>query len=83
MYDLREAVEAVKAVREVSAKPVVCEMTMDRKKRGFFTLVGDSPEKAVEILVAAGADVIGANCSITSGEMVEMDTETGGIESLT
>ena len=80
MYDVREAVEAIRAVREVSDKPIVCEMTMDRKKKGYFTIVGDSPEKAVEILVAEGASVIGANCSIASGEMIDL---AGEMRSLT
>lgn len=75
MYDMREALEAVRAVREVSGKPVVCELTMERKKRGFFTLVGDSPAAAGEALPAAGADVIGANCSVTSAEMIALAAE--------
>jgi 5-methyltetrahydrofolate--homocysteine methyltransferase len=45
---------------------------MDRKKKGYFTIVGDSPEKQVEVLLAEGADVIGANCSITSGDMIDL-----------
>ena len=52
MYDIREAVEAVRAVREVSDRPVVCELTMDRKKKGYFTIMGDSPVKAAETLAA-------------------------------
>ncbi|MCK4550282.1 MAG: homocysteine S-methyltransferase family protein, partial [Candidatus Krumholzibacteria bacterium] len=50
-------------------------LTMDRKKKGYFTIDGDSPGKAVEILVAEGAAVIGANCSITSGEMIDLAVE--------
>jgi methionine synthase I (cobalamin-dependent) len=80
MYDIKEAVEAIRAVREVSDKPIVCELTMERKKRGYFTIMGDSPEKAAEILVAEGASVIGANCSITSGEMIDL---VGEMRSLT
>ncbi len=72
MYDIREAVEAIRAVKEVSDKPIVCELTMDRKKKGYFTIVGDTPEKAIDILVDEGAAVIGANCSITSGEMLDL-----------
>ncbi len=75
MYDIREAVEAIRAVKEVSGKPIVCELTMDRKKKGYFTIVGDSPEKAAEVLIAEGAAVIGANCSITSGEMIDLAVE--------
>ncbi len=72
MYDIREAVEAIRAVKEVSDKPIVCELTMDRKKKGYFTIVGNSPAEAAETLVAEGAAVIGANCSITSGEMLDL-----------
>jgi methionine synthase I (cobalamin-dependent) len=72
MYDLREAVEAVRAVREVSEKPIVCELTMERKKRGYFTMVGDTVAVAVAKLPATGADVLGANCSITSSEMIDL-----------
>lgn len=75
MYDIREAVEAIRAAREVSDKPVICELTMEKKKKGYFTIVGDSPAKAVEVLVAEGAAVIGANCSITSGEMIDLAAE--------
>ncbi|MDD3643029.1 MAG: homocysteine S-methyltransferase family protein [Candidatus Krumholzibacteria bacterium] len=75
MYDIREAVAAVRAVREVSVKPVVCELTMERKKRGYFTIVGDTPARAAEELPAAGADMIGANCSMASAEMIDLASE--------
>lgn len=75
MYDIREAVEAIRAVREVSDKPIVCELTMELKKRGYFTIVGDSPAKAADELPAAGANVIGANCSISSADMIGLAAE--------
>jgi methionine synthase I (cobalamin-dependent) len=75
MYDISEAVEAIRAVKEVSGKPVICELTMDRKKRGYFTIVGNSPADAVETFLAEGVSVIGANCSITSGEMIDLVVE--------
>jgi len=75
MYDIREAVAAIRAVREVSGKPIVCELTMERKKRGYFTIVGDSTAKAAQALPAAGADAIGANCSIASADMIDLVAE--------
>ncbi len=70
MYDIREAVEALRAIREVSNKPVVAEMTFDRKPNGYFTMMGNTPEEAVEVLPGEGADVIGANCSVSSSDMM-------------
>ncbi|MBU8920615.1 MAG: homocysteine S-methyltransferase family protein [Bacteroidales bacterium] len=75
MYDIREAVEALRAVREISGKPVIVELTFDRKPRGFFTLMGDTPEKAAGILSSEGADVIGANCTIQSDVAAELTGE--------
>jgi len=72
MFDVREALEAVRAVREVSGKPVVVELTFEKKPKGFFTLMGDSPEDGIEALLKGGADVVGANCTITSDVMVEL-----------
>lgn len=70
MYDVREALSALRAVREVSGKPVVVEVTFERKPRGFFTLVGDTPERAAELL--GEADVLGANCTLDSTGMIEL-----------
>ncbi|MBN1165340.1 MAG: homocysteine S-methyltransferase family protein [Candidatus Krumholzibacteriota bacterium] len=75
MYDLREAVEALRAVREVSDKPAVVELTFDLKSRGYFTLVGDTPRKAAAVLEAEGADMIGANCTLTSDKMIGLVSE--------
>lgn len=63
--DLYEIVEAVKAAHEVGATgapslPVVASVTFTRDDR---TLLGDDPDKVSRTLAAAGADVIGVNCS--------------------
>lgn len=75
MYDLREAVEALRAVKEVSNLPAVVTLTFDRKPRGFFTMMGDTTDKAVETLLREGAGVIGANCSLQSGDMIDLAEE--------
>ena len=75
MYDVREAVEALRAVREVSGLPAVATLTFDRKPRGFFTMMGDAPENAIEALLKEGASVVGANCTLQSGEMIELAEE--------
>jgi methionine synthase I (cobalamin-dependent) len=75
MYDLREALAALRGVREVSSRPVIVEQTYEQKPRGYFSLVGDTPERAVEALLGEGADVIGANCTLASNDMVDLVTE--------
>ena len=60
MSDLSEICEAVAAARQVCDLPVVASMTFTRDDR---TLLGDAPGKVAETLAAAGAQVIGVNCS--------------------
>ncbi|GAB1470890.1 bifunctional homocysteine S-methyltransferase/methylenetetrahydrofolate reductase [Chloroflexota bacterium] len=60
MSDLYEIQEAIKAARENSSLPVIASMTFTRDDR---TLLGDDPAKVAHRLAAAGADVIGVNCS--------------------
>ncbi len=73
MQDIREAIQALRAVREIdSSIPVITTMTFDKKKRGFFTIMGDPPEKCFTLLKEKGANVVGANCSIQSSDMIEL-----------
>jgi len=61
MTDLYEVVEAIKASREVAPHlPVIASMTFTRDNR---TLLGDPPAKVARGIHAAGADVVGINCS--------------------
>lgn len=73
MYDLREAIAAVNAVRSVSENiTIMATMTFDRKKRGFFTLMGDTPIRCYHELKEAGVDIVGANCTLDSDDMLEL-----------
>ncbi len=79
MGDLREALAAVSAVRTIDAElPLLVSLTFDRKKRGFFTLMGDPLLPSLEALLAAGATVVGANCSIDSSDMKALAAEAIG-----
>ena len=75
MYDIREAVEAVKAARKATDKPVIAEMTFEKRPKGYFTMMGDTVEKAARTLAEAGADVVGANCTLTSDDMLGLVSE--------
>ena len=61
MSDPEEAVLAVKAAK-TTGLPVVACMVFDSGKNKDRTMMGTTPEQAVERLTAAGADVIGSNC---------------------
>ncbi|MDH4036613.1 MAG: homocysteine S-methyltransferase family protein [Candidatus Krumholzibacteria bacterium] len=72
MIDLREALIALEVAKNTVDVPVAVSLTYNRNPRGFFTIMGDEASKAAKQLEAAGADVIGANCSITSGDMLNL-----------
>jgi len=72
MVDFREAEISVRTARAFSDLPVIATMTFDKKKRGYFTIMGDKPGDCARRLADAGADVIGANCTLTAPEMVEL-----------
>ena len=59
---LEEAIAGIRAAKENTNLPVFATMVFDRGPRGFFTMMGVTPEKAVHDLREAGADVVGANC---------------------
>ncbi len=61
MSDPDEAVLAVKAAK-TTGLPVVACMVFDSGKNKDRTMMGTTPEQAVERLTEAGADVIGSNC---------------------
>ena len=61
MSDPEEAVLAVKAAKSTGL-PVVACLVFDSGKNKDRTMMGTTPEQAVERLTEAGADVIGANC---------------------
>jgi 5-methyltetrahydrofolate--homocysteine methyltransferase len=70
MSDRREATLALAALRAAApGLPVMVSMTFEQRRRGFFTMMGDPLAASLQALVAAGADAVGANCSIASPAM--------------
>ena len=59
--DLHELVLAIQAIRKISDKPVIAQMTFDQ---GGKTLPGAEPRDVVTTLLETGADIVGANCSV-------------------
>jgi 5-methyltetrahydrofolate--homocysteine methyltransferase len=72
---LEEATLAIKAARENTSLPVMATMTFDKGPRGFFTMMGVTPQQAVAGLAEADADVVGINCGNGIEVMVELATE--------
>jgi 5-methyltetrahydrofolate--homocysteine methyltransferase len=82
MSDPSEAVLAIKAVKEVSSKPVAATMVFSRGAKGFRTMMGTSPSEAAEKLAAAGADIVGTNCCGGMSEALEIMKEIVSATSL-
>jgi 5-methyltetrahydrofolate--homocysteine methyltransferase len=72
MTSLTEATQAVRAAKENTRLPVICTFTFDARPKGFFTMMGVTPERAAAGAVAAGADLVGANCGNGIDNMIEI-----------
>lgn len=75
VFDINVALAAIKAIQQVSRKPIFCTLTFKKMKKGFFTIFGDSPRKSMQTLAEAGAAAVGANCSIGSDSMLALAAE--------
>lgn len=62
VFDLREALCALRACKESFSLPVVVCLAFQTDKDGGRTMMGDTAEQCARRLADAGADVIGANC---------------------
>ena len=82
MTAAEEASLAVRAARENTSLVVMATMVFDKGPRGFFTMMGVTPEEAVHTMQGAGAHVVGSNCGNGIDNMVEiarrMRAETDG-----
>ena len=72
MTAMEEASIAIRAAKENTKLIVAATMTFDKGPRGYFTMMGITPEKAAEGLEAAGADIVGSNCGNGIENMIEI-----------
>ena len=75
MYSLEEALAAVQAVRKISDILLIASMTYNNTEMGYYTIMGETVDQCASALTAAGADMIGANCTLGSSEMIELTKE--------
>lgn len=81
MTALDEAEIAVRAARENTSCEVICTMTFDRTVTGEYrTMMGVSPAEMVEVLVPAGAQIVGANCSNGIEGMISITEEIRSVD---
>ena len=73
MTALEEAMAAIKAARENTTCEVICTMTFERGAGDEFnTMMGVTPADMVNMVIDAGADIIGANCGNGSEGMISI-----------
>ena len=72
---IEELVLGIKTAKKISSIPVIGGMVFDKGPRGFFTMMGISPEKAADEIYNAGGDVVATNCGNGSSIIVELAKE--------
>ena len=73
MSDIDEAKAAVNACKKNTSCEVICTMTFEKSgEKKYHTMMGISPEQMVDEMMAAGADIIGANCGNGAKNMIDI-----------
>ncbi|MFO7656902.1 MAG: homocysteine S-methyltransferase family protein [Bacteroidales bacterium] len=76
MSDLDEARIAVKAAKENTGAEIICTMTFEKTVDGQYrSMMGVSPTDMVNVMIDAGADIIGANCGNGIEGMIDIVKE--------
>ncbi len=76
MSALDETCLAIKAVRQNTNLEVISTLTFERTVQGDYrTMMGISPAEMAESCLAAGADIIGANCGHGFLQMIDVVKE--------
>jgi len=75
VFDVREAVAALKIVKKLTNLPVIVSFTFNKTTRGYYTITGNSVKEAVQTVDNEGADIIGTNCSLDSSLFIELVKE--------
>ena len=72
MTAMEEAELAIRATKENTSLVIAATMTFDKGPKGYFTMMGITPEKAAQGLSEAGADIVGTNCGNGIDNMLEI-----------
>ena len=83
MFDLPEAICALRACKDKLSLPVIVSIAFATEAKGGRTMMGNSAEQCAKSLTDAGADVIGANCGdIDPAQMAVVVSELKSATSL-
>jgi len=83
MFDLREALCAVRAAKEAVDLPVIASITFNTLKNGGRTIMGNSARDCAQTLTEAGVCAVGANCgSLDPFQMAEIVSKMRKVTSL-
>ena len=73
MSDIGEACQAVKAVKENTKLEIICTFTFEKTPKGEYrTMMGTDPVSAMNAVIEAGAEIVGANCGNGIERMIEI-----------
>ena len=75
MFDLAEALAAIRGARETCDLPIFATMTFQQTPRGFVSIMGNSVEASLKEMINEGAAAVGANCSLGSDAMLNIARE--------
>ncbi|MCK5203660.1 MAG: homocysteine S-methyltransferase family protein, partial [Desulfobacterales bacterium] len=75
MYSLEDAVAAVHGARKAGDILLIASMTYNHTEMGYYTIMGETIDQCASTLEEAGADIIGANCTLGSSDMIELTKE--------
>ena len=72
---IEDLILGIKTAKSICDLPVIGSMVFDKGPRGFFTMMGVSPEKAANEIYNAGADIVATNCGNGSKIMIDLASE--------
>jgi 5-methyltetrahydrofolate--homocysteine methyltransferase len=72
MFSLEESLAAVRSAKKAGDCPVVAAVTYNKTPNGFFTMMGESVAQSAEAFEKAEVDVFASNCTLGSGDMLEL-----------
>jgi len=73
--DVEEMSAALSAIRKISTKPIIASFIINKGKKGFYTLMGNSLKDCIQLLEDENVDISGANCDPGSRLFIDLVRE--------